>query len=151
MTAKTPRPPVQGAVEVGGVASQKRCSSSPTAKKSVGQAKSAKRDAERGPAGHGYLPKSDQGTHRDGALPYSPTRLARWTSSSAPPWPERAGTPWPGHILGGGASHEQANARLCFRRPQMSRDDLVAWGQGLRGFRGRRARPWAFPNSGGCS
>jgi hypothetical protein len=62
--------PVDGAAAVGEVASKKRCSASPTSKKSVEQAKSAKR-------GHGGLPKSDRSERRDHFGPYTGRQLAQ--------------------------------------------------------------------------
>jgi len=72
MTAETPRPPPgeQGTAEVG---EGKRCSSSPTAKKSVEQAKNAARK----PRGFGAFPKSDRNERRDGYGPYTGLKLAR--------------------------------------------------------------------------
>src|SRR5262245_45856055 len=97
MTVKTPRPPpdVQGAVEVGEVASKKRCSSSSTPKKSAEQAKLRMRQGggHATPRGHGGLPKSDQSEHRDHFGPYTDRQRskmdAKFSAAIARAHPER--------------------------------------------------------------
>jgi hypothetical protein len=78
--------PVDGAAAVGEVASQKRCSSSPTSKKSVEQVKSAQR-------GHGGFPKSDRSERRDHFGPYTGRQLAqmnkRFSAAMAHAHPKR--------------------------------------------------------------
>jgi len=78
--------PVDGAAAVGEVASQKRCSSSPTSQKSGAQAKS------RMPRGHGGLP-TDRSERRDHFGPYTDRQRskmdAKFSAAIARAHPER--------------------------------------------------------------